>query len=248
MTATTARRAPRSATRRHVLFRIVAVLLALVLVVMFGVWQSILTPWVALPDPADHGWTRTPELHRHADSAAAVAMAAMGVGALVAALRPAGRSGLVAWVAAMLAVVGVGSGVSVLLQQHQGLVGALVQGVVTVAVTAAPFVLLHPERRRVLRGGEPVDAGPRGVVRSGLVVLAVAGTALAAGAVVRRVAGVLAENPREDDVISFVILGLAMALGSAICLAGRAGWRPLAMILGGVTLYGVVGAVSLTLA
>jgi len=247
MTAPTTTRAPRTATRRHVPFRIMALLLALVLLVMFSVWQSILTPWVALPDPTDHGWTRTPELHRHADSAAAVAMAAMGVGAFVAALRPAGRSGLVAWVAAMLAVVGAGSGVSGLLQQHQGLVGALVQGVVTVAVTAVPFVLLHPERRRVLRGGEPGDAGPRGVTRSGLVVLAVAGTALAAGAVVRRVAGVLAENPREDDVMSFVILGLALALGSAICLAGRAGWRPLAMILGGVALYGVVGAVSLTL-
>ncbi|MPV37991.1 hypothetical protein [Georgenia subflava] len=245
MTTTTAARRARTTGRRHIPFRIVAVLIALAFLVVFGVWQSILTPWVTFPDATDHGWTRTPELHRYTDSASAAAMAAVGLGALVLALRPVGRSALVAWVAAMLTVVGMSSGVSVILQQHQGVGGALVQAVATVALTAVPFVLLHPERRLVLRGGASGAAGPTGVARAGLVAIALAGIVLTLGAVARRLTGVVAESPLEDDVLGYVVLGLALILGSSICLTGRAGWRTLAAILGAVSLYGIVGGLSL---
>ncbi|KAE8766006.1 hypothetical protein [Georgenia thermotolerans] len=239
--------------RRYLLFRIFAVLVALVFVVLFGVWQSILTPWVVFPDATDHGWVRTPELHRYADAAAAAGMGAAGVGALVAALRPARRSGLVAWVGATLAIIGVGSIASVLLQQHTGLLGALVQGLVTVAVTAAPFVLLHPERRAVLRGGAAVGVGPAGgsgpvgVARIALVVLGGAGVVLALGALVWRLTGGIVESPAEDDVLSFMILGSSVAAGSLLCLTGREGWRALAVILAVVAAYAVTGGLSLAL-
>ncbi|TRW44516.1 hypothetical protein [Georgenia yuyongxinii] len=233
--------------RRYVLFRIFAVLVALVFLVLFGVWQSILTPWVLFPDVTDHGWARTPELHRYADAAAAVGMGAAGVGALVAALRPARRAGLVAWVGGTLTIIGLGSIASVLLQQHTGLLGALVQGLVTVAVTAVPFVLLHPERRAVLRGGAAGADVPVGAVRIGLLVLGGAGVVLAVGMLIWRLTGGIFESPREDDVLSFVVLGLSVALGSRLCLTGREGWRPLVVILAVVGAYAVVGALSLAL-
>ena len=152
-------------TARAIPFRVVAVILAATYLVLFGSVQLLLTPWVVLPDVVDHGWTRTPELHRWADSAAAATMAALGAGALLAVWRPLTRSGLVAWVGVLLAVVGLGSGVSVLLQQHTGAAGALLQGVLTAALTAVPFVLLHPQRREVLAGGRR-DAGPAGAARA----------------------------------------------------------------------------------
>ncbi|MFD1505716.1 hypothetical protein FE374_01050 [Georgenia yuyongxinii] len=245
--------------RRYLLFRIFAVLVALVFLVLFGVWQSILTPWVLFPDATDHGWVRTAELHRYADAAAAAGMGAAGVGALVAALRPARRSGLVAWVGGTLTIIGLGSIASVLLQQHTGLLGALVQGLVTVAVTAVPLVLLHPERRTVLRGGAAVVGGPAGArasrgtdvpagaARIGLLALGGAGVVLAVGMLIWRLTGGVFESPREDDVLSFVILGLSVALGSRLCLTGREGWRPLVVILAVVGAYAVVGGLSLAL-
>ncbi|WP_344293304.1 hypothetical protein, partial [Agromyces neolithicus] len=62
-------KAPASRVRRYITFRILAVAVALLFVVGFGVWLSILTPWIARGDETDHGWTRTPELHRLADTA-----------------------------------------------------------------------------------------------------------------------------------------------------------------------------------
>jgi hypothetical protein len=163
-------------------------------------------------------------------------------------VRPAGRSALVAWVGATCAVIGVGSVASVLLQQHQGVAGAALQGAATVALTTGPLVLLHPERRRVLRGGAPGETRPSGALRRALIALVVAGAALAVGALLWRLTGGIAESPLEDDVVSYVILGLSVALGGLLCLTGRAGWRPLALILGAVALYGVVGGVSLAVA
>ena len=233
-------------TARAIPFRVVAVLLAATYLVLFGSVQLLLTPWVVLPDVVDHGWTRTPELHRWADSAAAATMAALGAGALLAVWRPLTRSGLVAWVGVLLAVVGLGSGVSVLLQQHTGAAGALLQGVLTAALTAVPFVLLHPQRREVLAGGRR-DAGPAGAARAVLLAVSVAGVALVVGALVWRLTGGVVENPLEDDVLSFVLLGVTLATGGAWAASGREGWRVVAWVTGAVAAYAVVAGASLLL-
>lgn len=233
--------------RRYLLFRTVAVLVALVFVVLFGVWQSILTPWVSFPDGGDHGWVRTPELHRYADAAAAVAIGAVAAGALLAALRPSRRSGLVAWVGASLTITGAASFAGELVQQHSGLLGALVVGLTTVAFTAVPFVLLHPDRRTALRGGAVGIGRPVGAARIGLVVLGAAGVVLALGMLAWRVSGGTFESPLEDDVVSFMVLGLSVALGSRLCLTGREGWRALAVILAFVATYTVIGGLSVAL-
>ncbi|TDE94034.1 hypothetical protein EXU48_11285 [Occultella glacieicola] len=253
MAATSSATAPTSPTTtrtsRAIPFRIVAVLVAATYLVLFGTYRWLLTPWLLLPDDVDHGWTRTPELHAWADTAAAATLAAIGIGALVAAWKPLRRSALVAWVGVLLTVVGVSSIASVLLQQHTGFGGALLQGALTVALTAVPFVFLHPQRRDVLRGGHAgaPDSWPHGALRAGLFALAVAGAALAIGAIVWRVTGSLVENPLEDDVVSFSNLGLTLASGAAIAATGRQGWRSVAVITGAVAAYAVVAAVSLAL-
>lgn len=231
---------------RTIPFRVLAVLWAAMLLVGFGTWLSILTPWLELADTADHGWTRTPELHRLADSAAAVIMVAAAVGALILAVRPAGRSGLGAWTAGTLALFGGLSPVSAQLQGHEPTVST-VTAVVWVGLTALTFLVAYPDRRSVLRGGSSAVEVPGARLRAVLTGGAVLGGALAAGAIVWRVSGGVFESPQEDDVISFVILGASFALGCLLCRSGRAGWRTLAAILAGVLLYAVVGAVSIAL-
>jgi hypothetical protein len=234
-------------SRRYLLFRVVAVLIALVFLLLFGVWQSILTPWVSFSDTADHGWLRTPGMHRYADAAAAAVMGAVGVGAPVAAWRPAHRTGLVAWVGGTLTLFGLGTLAGELVQQHAGVLVAVAEGLVTVALTAVPFVLLHPDCRTVLHGGAVERNVPAGAARIGLAVGAGVGVALALGMLIWRLSGGIFESPLEDDVLSFVLLGLSVALGCRLCLAGREGWRPVAGILAVVGTYAVVGGLSLAL-
>lgn len=246
--ATTARgdRAPRR-TKRAIGFRIVAVLLGVIYLFLFGSLTGLISPWVVLPDTTDHGWLRTPALHRWADSAAGVTMTALGVGALLAAWRPLRTSALASFVGFLLTVVGLSSGISVLLQGHMGPLAALAQAVVIVAVSAVPLVLLHPQRRAVLAGGMPATDGPRSGLRVLFGGLAVAGVLLALGSVVWRMSGGLIESPLEDDVISFVLFGLTIGGAAAVAAAGRAGWRPVAWILVGVLAYAAAATVSLLL-
>ena len=172
----------RAGTFRLTMFRIVAAATALLLLVAFGTWQSILTPWMDVADSGGHGWVRTPALHRLADSASALLMAAVGVAALFLAIRPTGRSALLAWTAAMLGAIGAAGTVSAAMQGLD-VAGAFLFSVAWLAVLVAPLVLLlHPERTAVLRGGTRSGTlgPPAPLARAGLLVLGAAGLSLAA--------------------------------------------------------------------
>ena len=245
---TTGPAAPRTSRRsRHLPFRGTALLLAALLLGGTGAWRSVLSPWIGPAVAGDHGWVRTPEAHVLADAASSALLAAAGLAAVLAAVRPVGRSGLVAWIAGTLVLVGAGSAASTLLQQHGGLLEALLLAALLVVVSAVPVVATHPERRSVLAGGAPdPERRPARGSRLALAALVTAGAALAAGACAWRLAGGVFEDPREDDVVSFALLGLSAALGAGLCRAGRAGWRPLGFLLGAVVLY--AAAVALTAA
>ncbi|WP_432560339.1 hypothetical protein [Granulicoccus sp. GXG6511] len=74
---------------RTIAFRILAGLFALLLVVGFGAWRQILSPWFVATDSTDHGWPRTPELHLIADASAALLFSMIGTALVVCVLRPA---------------------------------------------------------------------------------------------------------------------------------------------------------------
>jgi hypothetical protein len=218
------------------------------LAVGFGAWRQILSPWVLVADGADHGWPRTPELHRLADSCAALLFIAIAAGLVVLAFRPRERSGLAAWTGGMLAVTGAFAWLSAAMQ-HQDVQPALVTSLVWLAVVSLLLLALHPEGRHIVRGGVPErTAAPRGAVRVALLLLGAAGVSLALGALIWRLSGGLFESPLEDDVFSLVYLGLAWALGATLAAAGRAGWRPLTAILLMSGAYAVVAGISLALA
>jgi hypothetical protein len=240
--------APASPTRvrRHIAFRIVVAAIALLLIVGFGVWLSILTPWVSLSDPADHGWTRTPELHRAADTASAAVMAAVGAAGIILAVRPRRRSALTAWFVAMVAAMGITSVVSSAIQGHD-LVGAAIFAVGWLALLVVPTVLLMPERHSLRVGGVASQDRPRGILFAALWALVGAGALTVVSAIVWRLAGGIIENPREDDIIGFVLFGLAAAVGGVQCLRAREGWRTLAIILAAVTAYAFLAGVSFAL-
>lgn len=234
----------------HLALRVVCVLEAMVYLVLFGSWRSWLSPWVTVPDGVDHGWDRTPELHRWADSAAAAFFLALAAALLVLAVRPGRRSGLLAWVVALTVLMGASSVVSILVQQHDGPVGALMSGATTVLVLAGPLVLAAPDRGLLLRLGRPDGAAEaRAPWVSGLALAGLVGwSAVALGAVISRLAGVTFESPLEDDTIGLVMLSAAGALGCWLVLRKREGWRPLGRVVGAMTLYAVLGAASLALA
>lgn len=235
--------------KRYVAFRLVCLLEAFIFLVLFGMYRSWLSPWVTVPDGADHGWTRTPELHRWADSAASIFFLGLVAALVLLAVRPRGRSGLAAWVIGLIATSAAVSVVSSLLQQHAGVAGAVRDGAITLVALVGPLVALAPERSRVLRGGRagsapPSSAALRPMLLAGLVAFA----AVVVGSVAWRLTGGVFESNREDDVISFVLLGVAMAFGCWQVLRRREGWRPLLWIVAAMAMYSVVGATSLLLA
>ena len=253
--------------RRHVVFRISAGLLALIMLVGFGSWLLLLAPWLVLPNVDGHGWTRTAELHRLADSSAGLLMFAVGVAALMLLIRPQGRPALLTWTASMTAVMVALAPVSAAIQGNDVL-EALIISVLFVAALILPMVLLNPDRRRVRPGtgteakagpddpfadvgsgfGSTPDSGPAPLAKAGLLVLGAAGLALAAGVVLWRIFEGVFENPREDDVLGLATLGLSFALGALLCVRRRAGWATLAWILAAMAGYAVVARVSIALA
>lgn len=231
--------------RRDVAIRVVGVLVALVLLVLFAALHSLLTPWVVLGDGGGHGWPRTPSAHRWADSAAAISMTVVGLGALLLAGSRQTRSGLTAWVAACLVVFAASSTAGELIQGRSGFAVAALMGVVTALVLAGPLVALSPQPMGVVRGGERESTGPTGTVRTMLRVVLVLASALVVAAIVWRLTGGVVEDAREDDVVSFVSLGTCCAIGAVIALQGRQGWRHVAVLLAVVA--GYVGVASFTL-
>lgn len=249
---TTATRTP---AFRTTAFRVMAAVIALLLLVGFGVWQSILTPWLTVADSGGHGWERTPELHVLADSASALLMAGVGLAALFLAIRPAGHTVLASWTAAMLGAIGAAGTVSAAIQ-GQDVLSALLFSIAWMAVLVVPFVLLHPERRAVLRGGTAPEhsqgsrathGGPAPLAKAGLLVLGAAGLALATGVVLWRAGGGLFENRLEDDVVGLTLLGLSLALGGFLCVRRRMGWLALGWLLAGMGAYGVAAGITIAL-
>ena len=218
--------------RWHILFRSFAIGLCLLFGGATELWKSILTPWVVFADTSDHGWPRTAELHRVGDTASAALLAMVTAGVLLSSMRPRALPAMGAWVAATLMMIAAGQVWSTRVQGHADLVGAISGSVIFLVLTTVPFVLLHPRRRDLLRGGatDP-HAGPRGLARLLLWGLLVAGAALAAAATVWRAAGGTFEDRREDDVVGLAMLGLTYTLGCVLCLTRREGWAALAAIL-----------------
>lgn len=228
-------------------FRVMSALIGLLFIVAFGSWRSILTPWVTTVDTTDHGWTRTPELHRLADSASAATMLTLGVACLMLAARPTGRSGLAAWVLGSLTIIGLGTPFAEVIESGD-LVGGLISAFVMIGAALIIFVVLHPEGRAIIRGGQPDPvAAPTAPVRAALIALAAGGIGVTLTAVAWRLTGGIAESPREDDVVSAVMLGLPWVLGALLCLRARAGWRWLTPLLGASALYAVVAMAAITL-
>lgn len=230
---------------RHLGFRVVAVLVGVVLLLLFAALPALLTPWVDLGDSANHGWERTPAAHRWSDSGSAILMSVIGIAALLLARTPRGLSGVASWVAASLVVFAAASTASVLIQGQSGPVAAVLTGVATALVMAGPLIVLSPDRSALLRGGEPGGSAPEGLIRMLLQVTLVACVAVVAVALIWRLTGGTVESPREDDVVAFVSLGLSGALGCLICLRAKAGWRLLATLLAGMMAYAVVGGSTL---
>lgn len=240
--------APSRATRpsRFITFRIIAAAIAALLLIGFGVWLSILTPWVTPGDAVDHGWTRTPELHRLTDSASAGLMAALGAAAIVLAFRPRANSAVTSWMLAMLALFGVSSVVSSAIQGHALMDAALLALVWLIVVVGLPW-FFAPNRLALGRGGLPAADVPSRELHIAFGALAVVGVLIAAAAIGWRMTGVIFESPREDDVIGFVLLGIALALGGFQCMRSREGWRALGIILAGFAGYAVIAAISILL-
>jgi hypothetical protein len=245
-TAPVAARTTGTTAPRHLPFRLVCAALAGVFLVAFGIWRAWLTPWVTLADDVDHGWTRTPELHRWADTAAAGFYLVLSAGLLLLVLSPRNRSGVSAWITASLVMMTGLSVVGSLLQQHQGLVGAVLMGLALMAVFVGPLLAAAPDRTAVLRGGRPAvppAGGPRLLLLAGTIGWA----AVAVAGLAWRLGGGMVESPREDDVLSFLNLGASVALACGIALRGRAGWRVLAWLAAGVTAYALVALPFLAL-
>lgn len=240
--------APSRATRprRYITFRIVVAAIAALLLIGFGVWLSILTPWVASGDVADHGWMRTPELHRLTDSANAGVMAALGAAAIVLAFRPRRNSAASSWMLTMLALFGISSFFSSAIQGHGLLDAALFALVWLIVVVGLPW-FFAPSRSALGRGGVPAADAPSRELRIAFGALAVVGVLIAAAAIGWRMTGGIFDSPREDDVIGFVLLGIALALGGFHCVRAREGWRVLGIILAGLAGYAVIAGISILL-
>lgn len=232
--------------RRYIPFRIVCLLEAVIYLFVFGMYRAWLTPWLTLPDSTDHGWTRTPALHRWADSAAGVFYLALIAALLVLAVRPARSSGLVAWVLMLTTATALGSGVSMVLQEHAHWVEAAGSAAIILVVLAGSLFATAPDRRAVIRGGRPA-ADRLGLPRGLFAFTLVGWTAVVVVSVVWRTLGGRFESPQEDDVISFLLVGAAGALGSWLVLCRREGHRPLGRITLGLTAYAIVASASLLL-
>ncbi|MDO5754004.1 hypothetical protein [Arthrobacter sp.] len=249
--------------RRHVVFRIAAGLLSLIMLVGFSSWLLLLAPWLVLPNVDGHGWTRTAELHRLADSSSGLLMAAVGVAALLLLIRPQGRPALLTWTVAMTTVMVALAPVSAAIQGNN-ILETLAITVVFIAVLVLPLVLLNPDRRTGRRSidsqtdtdpfaddpsgfGSSHDSGPTPLAKAGLLVLGAAGVALAAGVVLWRMFEDVFENPLEDDVLGLATLGISFALGALLCVRRRTGWLTLTWILAAMTGYAVVAGLSIAL-
>ncbi|WP_157155490.1 hypothetical protein [Diaminobutyricimonas sp. LJ205] len=244
--------APASRRRRYVTFRIAAVVAALTFLVLFNALPALLTPWVDFADTTDHGWARTPELHRVADSGAALLMTAVAAASVILAVRPTRNAATTMWLISTLTMIFLMSIGSSAIQGHDLMV-AVITAAILLGVFVVPLALLSPDRRSLLRAGVTQAVGsaaprPSRLVLLGLSCLMAAGPLLGVGVIAWRLSGGVFEAPQEDDVIGLAMLGASVALGAWLCLRAHEGWRALAILLLAMTAYAVAAGVSLALA
>lgn len=230
-----------------VAFRAFAALIAFVCIFVIEVWRKVLIPWIPYveSDPFDFGWNRHAELFLIPDTAAALFQFALGVAALILAVRPLGRSAVVSWLVAGIFMIA-WAGMFTAHFAGTSLVETTIQGMVLTVVLCVPLVLLHPQRRAIVRGGLPAKGtGPGNLLRFEMAVIGLAGAGLAVGSILWRASGGVFENPREDSVLSLVMFGLVLALGPLLCWLGREGWKTLAYILNGMVAFALIALLTI---
>lgn len=232
------------ASARHVTFRILSGAIGLLLLVGFGAWRMILIPWIVVPDGGDHGWQRTPELHRLTDGASGSLMAALGIAALVLAVRPQGRSAVTSWLLGMLALFGISSLVSTFIQGLDLRSSALFTLIWIALVVVLPW-FFAPDRASLVRGGGATNQVPGTIWRITSLVLLACGTLLTLAAIGWRLAGGVFENPAEDDVVGLALLGIALGFGGWLVLQARQGWRTLGIVVAALLGYAVLAVASM---
>ncbi len=217
-----------STHRRTVAFRVVAALLLALVLVLFNGATGLLAPWVVGSDPVDHGYLRTPELHRMADAQAAALMGLLCAGALAGVLRrPLDRPApLLLWATVFGGITLAGPLLGDNADARDSLATVLIGGAVMLALLVVVPVALYPQPRALLRlrsGRRPHPA-----------VVAVAGLGAAglltwiAATVAWHAAGGVVENVVEDDWMGALFLGGGLLVALALIVAQQPGWGWLA--------------------
>ena len=228
-------------------FRTFAALIALTCIFVIQVWRKVLAPWIPYVESNgyDYGWVRHAELFIVPDTAAAVFQSALGVAALLLAIRPLGRSAVVSWLVAGVLMIA-WAGMFTAYFAGTSLVETTIQGIVLTVALGVPLVLLHPQRKAILRGGLPAQgARPGKLLRAEVALIGLAGASVALGSIIWRATGGVFENPREDSVLSLVMFGLILALGALLCWLGREGWKTLAYLLNGMAAFSLVALLTI---
>lgn len=222
---------------RGALFRVVAVLMVLVFLVLFKRLESMLAPWMVFPDSVDHGWDRTPELHRLGDAYAGALFVILMAGSLVSLLhRPREKPALMQFyviTGAFVILSSVPLGAS--RDSGENLLTALLGTAMELLVLLAPVAAAYPAFRALFSFSRGGHASRR------LLMLAVPTVALLLlwifGVVRWHYAGGYIEGPLKEDWMSVVYAGVALLTAIALLLAKRPGWRTLAVLVGVMLVY-----------
>ncbi len=228
-------------------FRLFAALVAAFFIIVIELWRKILIPWISYAevDTVDYGWDRHAELFLIPDTAAALFQIAFGITALLLLFRPLGRSALVSWMAAGMLMIS-WAGIFTAYFAGTNLVEGALQAVALSAALSLPLVVLHPQRKAIIRGGAPGRGpGPGKLLRYEVAAIGFAGAGVAVGSTLWRISGGVFENPREDSVLSLVMFGLVLALGALLCWQGREGWKSLAYILNGMVAFALIAMLTI---
>lgn len=226
---------------RTVAFRVVAVLLIAVVLVLFNGASGLLAPWLVGPDAVDHGYLRRPELHRMADAQAAALMGLLCAGALAGAIRrPARRPAVVLlWATVFGGITVSGPLLGDNADARDDLTTVLIGGAIMLAVLVVAPVALYPAPLR-LRAGRPHPAV------GAVVALSAAGLLMWTVSVVAwHTAGGVVENVVEDDWMGALFLGCGLLVALALIALQLPGWGWLAGATVATGLYTGVASIVL---
>jgi hypothetical protein len=230
---------------RGTLFRVVAVLMAFVFLVLFKGLESMLAPWIVFSDPVDHGWDRTPELHRLGDAYAGALFAILLAGSLISLLwRPREKPALVQFYVVNGAFMALSSVFFGGYRDSGETLSGIVLGTsVELLVFVTPIVATYPAFRSLF------DLSRSGPASRTLLVLAVPTVVLlcfwVVGVARWHYAGGYIEGPLEEDWMSAVYAGFALVTAIALVLAKRPGWRTLGILVGAMLAYMGVASIQL---